>query len=98
KREELEHDQRQKEIVLDHSRGHSGVSDLYFYRRRNCNAPVELAAALAFWLASAYLLAGRGNFGVVPDPLWQPRISRPSFHRPPSHAGAHGRTLRKHDT
>ena len=56
--------------------GNSGNSAFYLHRRRNCDAPVELAAADVVRLASDYLLAGRWNSGAVPDTFWRPWFSR----------------------
>src|SRR5258708_11681074 len=90
----MEHDQRKTKTILDRSGGNSGDSALYFHRRRNRNAPVELAAANVVRLASDYLLAGHWNSGAVPHPFW--RAWFPWAHAlqfSPPHAGAHGRAL-----
>src|SRR5690242_14129295 len=84
-----------EEDDLDSSAGDCSDSAIYLHWRRNRDALVELAAAVALWLARDHLLAGAWTSRAVPHPLRQAR--RTQFHSlrcPP----AHGRALRQHDS
>src|SRR5579863_475835 len=77
------------------SSGDPGYCAIYLYRRRSGDAPVELAAAAAFRLASDCILASGWALGPMPHPLrfaWMAR-SRPLQLPPP-----HVRTLGTDDT
>src|ERR1700683_745496 len=82
------------EMGFHRSAGNSGDAGIYGYWRRNCAAPVELAAARAFWLAPDRLLASAWTSCALPDSLrrvWVPRAA--ALRWPMARKG----TLRPHD-
>jgi|SRR5579872_123429 len=62
-------------MVLDCTFRNCGDSAIYLHRRRGSHASVELAAAAAVRMEGAYVLAGAGIAGAVPDLVrrtWRP--------------------------
>src|SRR5215468_10809777 len=82
---------------LDRPPGYSGHSVIRLSRRRDCDAPVELAAAAAVRLAHPHLLASSRVVGALPDfvrglgRLWRRKRANASSHQR-THGGAHGGT------
>ena len=67
--EEVRNDKMSMKWIGRDISGRTGDTDLYRRRRPGGVAPVELAAAVAVWLARDHVLAGGRNSGAVPHPV-----------------------------